>query len=234
MMVDLTAEMAQLMASLGPARPGQARVIQLVAATSGEGTSTVARELARFAAGRARRPVWLIDLDLMNSPQYAAVAADPARYGVLGRATAASPDGSAFFTVQPPALGPDGKPWRDSRYMVAHPAGGPNLWVTRFRREALIGDQTPHVMPTGDYWNALRQHAELVVIDAPAADRSRAAMTVAPFIDFTVLVVAADGADASGPAALRDAIHAAGGQCAGIVFNRVQIETPSFLKAFLP
>ena len=233
-MVDLTAEMAQLLASLGPARPGQARVIQLVAATSGEGTSTIARELARFAAGRARRPVWLIDLDLMNSPQYTAVAADPARYGILGRPTAASPDGSAFFTVQPPARGADGKPWRNSRYMVAYPVGGPNFWVTRFRREALIGDQTAHVMPTADYWNALRGYAELVVIDAPAADRSRVAMTTAPFIDFTVLVVAADGADASGPAALRDAIHAAGGQCAGIVFNRAQIETPSFLKAFLP
>jgi len=233
-MVDLTAEMAQLLESLGPARPGQARVIQLVAATSGEGTSTVARELVRFAAGRARRPVWLIDLDLINSPQYAAVSADPARYGALGRATAASPDGSAFFTIQPPAFGPDGRPWRDARYLVAHPVGGPNFWVTRFRREALIGDQTAHVMPTGDYWNALRRHAELVVIDAPAADRSRVAMTTAPFVDFTILVVAADGADAAGPAALRDAIHAAGGQCAGLVFNRASVETPSFLKAFLP
>jgi hypothetical protein len=233
-MVDLTAEMAQLLESLGPARPGQARVIQLVAASGGEGTSTVARELARFAAGRARRPVWLIDLDLMNSRQYAAVAADPARYGKLGRATAASPDSSAFFTLQPPAVGPDGRPWRDARYLVAHPVGGANFWVTRFRREALIGDQTVHVMPTGDYWNALRQHAELVVIDAPAADRSRAALTIAPFIDFTILVVAADGADPAGPAALRDAIHAAGGQCAGIMFNRANVETPSFMRALLP
>ena len=233
-MVDLTAEMAQLLASLGPGRPGQARVVQFVAATSGEGTSTVARELARFAAGRARRPVWLIDLDLMNAPQHAAVAGDPARYGALGRATAASPDGSAFFTVQPPTVGPDGKAWKDARYLIAHPVGGPRLWVTRFRREALIGEQTVHVMPTGDYWNALRQHAELVVIDAPAADRSRAAMTIAPFVDFTVLVVAADGADAGGPAALRDSLHAAGGQCAGIFFNRAEVETPGFLKAFLP
>jgi len=89
-------------------------------------------------------------------------------------------------------------------------------------------------MPTGDYWNALRLHADLVIIDAPAADRSRAAMTIAPFVDFTILVVAADGDDASGPTALRDAIHAASGQCAGLVFNRASVETPSFLKALLP
>ena len=191
-MVDLTAEMAQLWASLGPEVAGQARVIQFVAASGGEGTSTLAREFARFAARRSRRSIWLVDLDLMASAQHTAVVANPAHYGVLGQQTAASPDGSAFFTVQPPALGPDGRPWRDSRYLVAHPVGGPNLWVTRFRREALRGDQTAHVMPTADYWNALRGYAELVVIDAPAADRSRAALTVAPFMDCSVLVVAAD------------------------------------------
>jgi Mrp family chromosome partitioning ATPase len=233
-MVDLTAEMAQLWASLGPGPSGQARVVQFVAATSGEGTSTVARELARFVSGRARKPVWLVDLDLMTAPQYTAIAADPPRYGVMGRQTAASPDGSAFFTVQPPALGPDARPWQDARYLVAHPVGGPKFWVTRFRREALRADQSVHVMPTGDYWNALRRHAELVVVDAPAADRSRSALTIAPFVDATVLVVAADEADAGGPAALRDAIHAAGGQCAGLVFNRANVSTPSFLKALLP
>jgi len=233
-MVDLTAEMAQLWASLGPGPSGQARVVQFVAAASGEGTSTVARELARFVSGRARKPVWLVDLDLINAPQYTAIAADPPRYGVLGRQTSASPDGSAFFTIQPPALGPDGKPWQDARYLVAHPVGGAKLWVTRFRREALRGEQAAHVMPTGDYWNALRRHAELVVIDAPAADRSRAALTIAPFVDFTVLVVAADAGDAGGPAALRDAIHAAGGQCAGLVFNRATVASPGFLKALLP
>ena len=233
-MVDLTAEMAQLWASLGPGPAGQARVVQFVAASGGEGTSTLARGLARFVAGRARRPVWLVDLDLMNSPQHAAIAADPGHFGELGRQTAASPDGSTFFTIQPPALAPDGKPWQAARYLVAHPVGGPNLWVTRFRRDALRGDQAAHVIPSGDYWNALRRYAELVVIDAPAADRSNVALTIAPFVDATVLVVAADDEDGTGPAALRDAIQAAGGHCAGLIFNRANITPPRFLKALLP
>ena len=233
-MVDLTAEMAQLWASLGPGPPGQARVVQFVAASGGEGTSTLARGLARFVAGRAHRPVWLVDLDLVNSPQYAAIAADPGHFGEIGRQASASPDGSAFFTIQPPAMGPDGKPWQAARYLVSHPVGGPKLWITRFRREALRGNQTVHVVSSGDYWNALRRHAELVVIDAPAADRSNAALVVAPFVDATVLVVAADDEDGSGPAALRDAIQAAGGHCAGLVFNRANLEPPRFLKAILP
>jgi len=233
-MVDLTAEMAQLWSSLGPAPSGRARVVQFIAATSGEGASTFAREFARFAAGRARKPVWLIDLDLLGSRQLTDIVIDPTRFGAVGAAAVASPDGSAFFTVQPPAIAPDGKPWRDSRYLVAHPVGGSRLWVTRFRREALRPDQAPHVVPVADYWNALRPHAEVVVVDAPAADRARAGLTVAPFMDLIVLVVAADGGDAARPIALRDAVHAAGGHCAGLVFNRASLETPKFLKVLLP
>ena len=73
----------------------------------------------------------------------------------------------------------------------------------------------------------------MVIIDAPAAERSGAAVAVAPFADFTVLVVAADQGDAAGPAALRDSITSAGGQCAGLVFNRAQADTPGFLKSII-
>jgi Mrp family chromosome partitioning ATPase len=232
-MVDLTPEMAQLWGSLGAPLPGHARVVQFVAARTGEGTSTVAREFARFASKRVQKAVWLVDLDLLDAPQHRAIAEDVARYGVMGRQSAASPDGSAFFTVQPPTRGPDGRPWPDARYLVAHAVGGSHLWVTRFRREILQPEQRVSVLPTGDYWRALRRHAEIVVIDAPAADRSGAAMAVAPFADFNILVVAADEGDAAGPAALRDAITAAGGRCAGLVFNRAKADPPGFLKAIL-
>ena len=52
-MVDLTTEMAALWAALGPAPGHRGRVIQIAAAGSGEGVSTVAREYARLAAVRA-------------------------------------------------------------------------------------------------------------------------------------------------------------------------------------
>ena len=233
-MVDLGDEMAQLWSSLRTPAPGHARVIQFVAATGGEGTSTVAREFARYATGQVRKAVWLVDLDLMNAPQYFALSAEPGRFGQLGRQTAASPDGSAFFTVQPPSYGADGAAWPDARFLVAHPAGGSRLWVTRFRRENMKPDQAAHILPTADYWNALRKHADLIVVDSPAADRSNAATAVAPFMDFTVLVVAADEGDAGGPMALKESILAAGGRCAGLVFNRATVQPPGFLRSILP
>lgn len=233
-MVDLNVEMGELWASLGAPAPGRSRIIQFAAARRGEGTSTVAREFARFAARRAGRKVWLVDLDLFASPQAAAIAADPERYGQLGAAVSASPDGSAFFTVQPPLKGPDGEPWADARYLVAHAVGEQRWWVTRFRNDALRGRQQVHVLPSGDYWSALRKYADIIVVDSPAADRSQAGLTVAPFMDQTILVVAADQPDVRAPSLLRDAINGAGGRCAGLFFNRAQVQPPGFLKALLP
>ena len=63
---------------------------------------------------------------------------------------------------------------------------------------------------------------------------SQAALTVAPLMDQTVLVVAADQADPKPPAMLRDAIGAAGGRCAGVFFNKVEARPPRFLQRILP
>ncbi len=233
-MVDLNAEMAELWASLGAPAAGRARVVQVVSARRGEGASTVARELAFFAARRAGRSVWLVDLDLLGSPQHEALRVEADRYGALGEAAAASPDGSMFFTVQPQARTPDGQPFPDARYLAAHRVGEARWWVTRFRREALRGRQAVHILPTGDYWTALRKYADLIVVDAPSPDRSQAALTTASFMDQTVMVVAADEADVRAPAQLRDAITGAGGHVAGLFVNRVTVEQPRFLKAFNP
>lgn len=230
-MVDLGAEMAELWATLGAPAVGRPRVLQFVAARRGEGASTVAREFAFHAARQAGRSVWLVDLDLLASPQHAAIAAAADRYGALGAGVAASPDGSMFLTVRPPAAGPDGRPRPDAAYVTAHRVGQARWWVTRFRREALRGRQTVHVLPLADYWNALRRHADLIVVDAPSFDRSQAAVTLAPLVDQTVLVVAAEEADVAAPARLRDALAAAGGEIAGLFLNRQVVAPPAFLKA---
>lgn len=233
-MVDLSAEMAVLWASLGAPAAGAGRIVQFIAARRGEGASTVAREFAHFAARRAGRSVWLVDLDLLRSPQMAAIRAQADRYGQLSDPVGASPDGSAFFTIRPPIADETGRPIPDAAWLEACQVGSGRWWVTRFRREAMQGGRNLHVLPTADYWRALRSHVDLVVVDSPAADRSRAGLTVAPQMDQTVLVVAADQPDVAAPARLKDALHGAGGQVSGLFFNRGQVETPAFLKALVP
>ncbi len=219
-MVDLTGEMADLWAALGPVPPGRGRVLQFVSARTGEGASTIAREFARLAAVRARRPAWLIDADIYDQSQLSAVGMEPERYGPVQGMASASPDGSAFFSLHPPLKDRQGRPMADARLLHARAVLGGRLWVTRLRAEALHVAQRAQFIASGAYWAAMRKHADYVIVDSPAADRSDAALALAPYMDATVLVVAADEKDVGDPAALRDALEAAGGFVAGMVFNR--------------
>ena len=229
-MVDLTSEMAALWAALGPAPGHRGRVIQIAAANTGEGVSTVAREYARLAAVRARRPVWLIDADLAQQGQLEAVATEPDRFGALGKAAIATPDGSIFFAVTPRLMDRAGKPVHPARLLTARPCLGGRLWVTRFAAEHLRSGQRAEAVADARYWDALRKHADTVVIDSPAADRNSMSITLAPFVDATVLVVAAESTEAGDPLILRDEIEAAGGKIAGVVVNRSTYQPPAFLK----
>ncbi|MFC0632831.1 hfsB [Brevundimonas balnearis] len=229
-MVDLTSEMAALWAALGPAPARRGRVIQFVSATSGEGVSTVTREFSRLAAVRARRPVWLVDADLAQPSQMEAVGAEPERFGRLGQPAAATPDGSTFFSVHPPVKTRDGREVPPGRLFSARSALGGRLWITCFRAEALRSGQRIETSAEPAYWDAMRRHAETVVIDAPAADRSDVAVTLAPLVDLNVLVIAAESTPAAQAAALRDLIESAGGRIAGVVMNRFAYEPPKLLR----
>ena len=145
-MIDLTSEMAALWAALGPAPGHRGRVIQIAAAATGEGVSTVAREYARLAAVRARRPVWLIDADLAQQGQVETVAAGSDRFGQLGKPAIATPDGSIFFAVTPRVMDRAGKPVHPARLITARPCLGGRLWVTRFAAEGLRAGQRAEVV----------------------------------------------------------------------------------------
>ena len=229
-MVDLTSEMAGLWAALGPTPAHRGRVIQFACATTGEGASTVAREFARLAAVRARKPVWLIDADLAQQGQQEAIEAEPERFGRFGSAAAASPDGSVFYAVTPPVLGRDNRPVAPSRLMTARACLGGRLWVTRFRTETLRSGQRAEPLPDPQYWDVMRLHSDTIIIDAPAADRNDVSITLSPFVDATVLVVSAGATSASEPMILRDEIESVGGRIAGVVVNRSTYKPPAFLR----
>src|SRR5690606_8638047 len=142
--------------------------------------------------------------------QQDAVAAAPERFGKLGRTALATPDGSLFFAVTPRLADQTGRALHPARLITARPCLGGRLWVTRFAAEHLRSGQRAEPAPDARYWDALRRHADTVVIDSPAADRNPMAIALAPFVDATVLVVAAESTAAADSLALRDEIEAAG------------------------
>jgi Mrp family chromosome partitioning ATPase len=233
-MVDLASEMATLSERLGPPPGAAARVVQFVSPKRGSGTSTIALAFARHVAARARRGVWLVELDLMKGELIERVSSESEIFGAVGPPVRASPTDAAFFTVTPKTRDAGGQPWPDIRYLSAHAVGRSKLWVTRFRREALRPGQNAQILHEPDYWEALRPHADYVIVDAPSADRSETAQVVAPFMDANVMVVAADRRNDAAARGLRDDIMAAGGRCAGLVLTRAPVQPPAFLRRILP
>lgn len=232
-MVDLTGEMAKLRSSLGAGAAG--RITLFVAATRGEGTSTVAREFARVAAaGASRRAVWLIDADLEQQCQIAAVAREPERFGELGAPGAASPDGSGFLTLHPPLRYRDGREIPASRLIFARPVLARRLWLTGLRTDLVQDDQTAAIDPSPDYWTALRRHALEIIVDAPSVDRADTALLLAPLVDQIVLVVAAGAAPPHAAGRLKADLEAAGAPVAGLVFNRAPVAPLTGLRRVRP
>ena len=219
-MVDLTREMADVMSALGRPQSQQGRALMFVSAYGGEGVSTVAREYARCEAAFTKKPVWLIDADLSAQGQMQALTADAERFGQPGPLSQASPDGSAFFTLSPPGRDARGAPIHDAHYLVARAFLGKRLWVTRFRHKNMAPGQRVKLFEQTTYWKALRQHAQTIVVDVPALDRSTAALQLAPLMDGVILVVSEGEGDVQGRINLKADIEQAGGRLLGMVYNR--------------
>ncbi|MFT3996977.1 MAG: transcriptional regulator [Asticcacaulis sp.] len=222
-MVDLTREMADLMAALksgANAGPARGRALMFVSAHESEGVSTVAREYARCEAAFAERPVWLIDADLRRQGQLDTILEEADRFGPPGPVSAATPDGSVFFAVSPKALNDAGQPIPDHHYLIARPFLDKRLWVTRIRDHLLTGGQRLRLFEASSYWQALRRHAQTIVVDVPSLERSNAAVQLAPLMDGVIMVVSEGEGDIEARLTLRDEIEQAGGRFLGMVFNK--------------
>lgn len=194
-----------------------ARVIMFVSALSGEGTSSMAASFACIAARRSEKPVWLVDLDFAQGQLYSGFEKSFARdVGRPGRAYDASLRQPPIYSVSPASEGA-----KTDKLLTAHEIQGLPLLVTRFRRERLKSGQQATFRSSPSWWSALRKMTDWVIIDAPALDRSPAALTMAEQADGIVLVVEADRTDAADVArAMRD-LEAKNGNVLGAVMNRV-------------
>jgi hypothetical protein len=215
-MADLISDMATLAAGLGPPPGRVGRAIQFIGLKPGDGVSTLARAFAQAVAPQARRGVWLVELDVLSGLQSETIAAHPDVYGKMGEGVRASPDGSSFFDIHPK----EPQDEEAAPLLMAHPVGAQKLWVTRFNADSLKPGQTVEMSDTDAYWRGLRMHADWIVVDAPALERSDNGLIVAPRMDANILVVNAERADLEGDMALRDAVRQAGGRVAGAVLNR--------------
>ncbi len=226
-MLDLSAELSGLAQSATahidtPDAP--ARIMVFMSPRTGSGTSLVAREFARLCARKARKGVMLVDLDFFANGQYTAFTMPDmiASYGPIGSAVAAAPEGHVFWRVAPTLIRPDGQPLDPSRYLTLHQVGASPIWLTRFHHEALRRDQRVQILHAPEYWELMRNAADIIIVDAPPYERSKAGLTLGRSADDVVLVVDENAQGDTMIQTLREDMQGRGLSCAGVILNRVR------------
>jgi Mrp family chromosome partitioning ATPase len=118
-----------------------------------------------------------------------------------------------FWRAQPRA--PDGAQGEGA--VVSYKTTIPKLYVSRFNRAALAGNQKLQVTPAPDYWRAVRRSVDLTIVDAPPLEQSRAGLALAADMDGVILVIDGNKSDVRESIDLRDEVVGRGGRCLGIV-----------------
>lgn len=226
-MRDLRAGLADLHHRLShiPATHG-GRSVMFMAARSGEGVSSVAVSFALLAEQRARKPIWLVDLDLKRNHLFNSFAIGPfaEAFGGVGPPYSAALKTQPFFSIEP--NDPDAA--EGLGLFTAHRVGQLRLMVTQFDASRVKPRHAVRIRTQPQYWQAARANTEWTVVDAPALELAGAGLAIASQMDRIVIVVRADTTTPNDVDAVRREIEAHGGRIAGVVLNRVRRDAQFF------
>lgn len=220
-MKDLRADLVDLYRQLAqtPATEG-GRSVMFMSARAGEGSSSIAASFALMAAEHARKPVWLVDLDLKRNHLFNAFAVGPFAhaFGGVGPPYSAALKTQPFFSIDPE----DPEATSGLGLFTAHRVGETRLMVTQFDASRIKQGHAVRIRTQPAYWEAVRAATDWAVIDAPAMQLAGAGLAIASQIDRIVIVVRADQTPPSDVDALRREIESHGGKVGGVVLNRVR------------
>ncbi|HVC52204.1 MAG TPA: hypothetical protein VND87_09295 [Stellaceae bacterium] len=203
----IAAELSSLLAAVRPMFDRDSGVVlHIVAATPGEGASTIAREFALLAATSGQRHTLLVDADRRNPHTAREFGYD---------------SGRGLVEAQ----------WSVDNADVIQPVPGTLLSVT-----CLIGQRRPGLANAGtvsEVYRRLRSRFELVVVDCPSVASGDYLELAPEAADGVILVVRAE---ATRPAVITHAkvqVERAGGNLLGAVLNRRTNYIPNFLYRML-
>ncbi len=173
-------------------------VLQMIAARNGEGTSTLVRDLGLIAAQGMGLRVLLLDGEAAHRKSREQLCT---QYQLPEAVTAPVPDALHYQSMM--------------RF------GSTAFYVGQARRALSL--QVP-------VWSStfldLRARFDVVIVDAPALERSFDGVEMAPYVDSTVIVVAAETTRATAVKNLRDRLREAGANITGSVLNNRRFHVP--------
>jgi protein-tyrosine kinase len=197
-----------LLAALRPLLDSKAGVVlHVVAATEGEGSSTIAREFAMLAGTTGHRRTLLLDADRHN-PQTARAFGCDMGHGLVEFLWGGLDDTEVLQTI-----------------------AGTLLSVT-----CLVGERGPASVDAEsvrEVYDRLREQFELIVVDCPPVGDGRYSSLLPEAADGVILVVQAEKTRPAVVSHARDLVQQAGGQVLGAVLNRRTNYIPEFLYKLL-
>lgn len=208
--VDLDKEVAALYKNLEALlKDTPKKVVQFIGVRKGEGTSTIARELARFAAINVGKSVLLLDADRLAPEvhQHFAVSSQGSWIDVLANG-------------------------RDLVHTLSQ-VGESKLYISPSYNSATY---TPEIFDTSrvdSFWGLLRERFDLVIIDSPPFSDSPDGLAFAPQSDGVVIVVESEKTRWKAAENLKQSIAKVGGRLLGVVLNKRRYYIPSFFFKYL-
>ena len=185
--------------------PGACNLVQFIAARPGEGTSSIARDLALVAARVPELRVLLLDMDPPGRRQAEWLRARHAR-----------------LTAAPTPVTQE------------LPGAPSQLAVTRFGTAGLYVSEMQGPWPgAGIVWNGaievLRASFDLVVVDSPSLQMAFEGVMLAPQMNANLIVIQMESTRAAVVQNLRDQLIEVGAPVAGVVLNKRRRHIPGFI-----
>jgi protein-tyrosine kinase len=214
--VDMEQEMIALYQTITAALPGiDHRSILIVGSRSNEGTSTIARELAKVASLRLEKNVLLIDLD-RSRPEHHIYTKS-----TMGNNTAEqSPDDRVLTT-------------KDSTENDLHQVEESSLYVMPLFQRTMITPRTIESAKGGAFWDPLKERFDLIIVDSPPVMLFPDGPAIVSKVDGVILVVEAEKTRWQVALNVKEKIIKSGGIILGIVFNKRKYYIPDFIYKYL-
>ncbi len=208
--MDMEQEMVDLYQTITAALPDtDHRAVLLVGSRSNEGTSTVARQLARVVSLRMEKSVLLIDLDRSRPDLHIYSKSNPT-VNSQGALKTEAEINQSLTRVE------------DSNLYVM-----PLFWRT------MASPRTIDDAKRTDFWESFKSRFDLIIVDSPPASMFPDGPAIVSRLDGVILVVEAEKTRWHVALSVKEKILKSGGNILGIVFNKRRLYIPEVIYRYL-
>jgi Mrp family chromosome partitioning ATPase len=185
------------------------RSVLMIGSRSNEGTSTIARQLAKSVSLRMEKSVLLIDLDRSR------------------------PDLHVYTNFKTERAQNDETAREGTSEKGLCQVEESSLYVMPLFQQTIVSPRTLETVRSGAFWEPLKERFDLLIVDSPPATSFPDGIGLVSFVDGVILVVEAEKTRWQVALNVKEKILQHGGNVLGMVFNKRKLYIPNFIYKYL-